>query len=369
LNIIFCPKAKYFVIPVLMIYEHYKIKGEKALVICDNTMSESFESYGFNEFITTNLFDLKSIKDSYNLVFFHHNTKVNKDFFINSILSLRQDLTSLNISYMPDGLGNAMYGDGYIDSVKSITSITLFLKHVFSFGFIHHTVCSTYPEKNIVCLNYSYIEKYLDNTQINFNTSQAIDTIKEFNSVVFIPYRPWCTEKFHGGVYDFGSNESLSKIYSSLIEEVKEKYELQNYIVIFRGDSRFRENSNEVFNGISFDNKIMLDEMISDHVTLEPFIYKSLKTTKCDFYYITLDSTTFQCAPFFYEQAGKNKKMICLVGCHSIFLTSIKGGMEFCNKKLKGKVKDFYSRYESMKNTGFVTSINYVEESCFYVEI
>lgn len=368
MNIIFCPNAKYFALPVIMIYEHYSALQEESLIVANAELLSSIKSYGnfYSQDISS--FDFNIIDSSSNLIFFCHNTNTNKEFFRKTITEAQKNSHQFKVSYMPDGLGNSMLGGDYIGDAKEYSTASIELRDVFSFGFIHYSTASQHPKEKIVCLSYKLFEKYLDQRYFENLFEPILNSMNSYAAIIFIPYRPWCTKKFHGGVYDFGSTKELSEIYTELITEISIRYRLNNYLVLYRGDSRFAQESLETYNQIQAPNKIRLDPLIPKDITLEPFIYKSIKKIKSNFHFITLDSTTFQCIPFMNFSA-ENKLISCDFGCPQKILFNKNGGQDFHNRKLKGKIKDFSDRYSSFKQAGLISNIENIEEGYFYAEL
>lgn len=371
MNYIIFPGAKYFVLPCLMIKSFYESMGESCYIVLVDKQRDYFNIYGVDKsFLLTEC--QIHFSEGNNYIFFHHGTESiikRAELFINKIPI---DI-SYTVSFMPDALGNAMHGKSYLEVINNIKKRNekhKVIKDIFSFGFIHSTTLNKFEDEEIINLSYDYMMKIFDDLKENDLVGKDLKSAIKSKNIIFIPYRPWCTKKFHGGVYDFGSPEELAEIYNKLIESILKENNYEECQIIYRGDSRFKKESQVVFDKIDHLNKVSIDKLMSDKITLEPFIYYLMKIIDADsnLWFLTLDSTTFQAVPFLNKEKN-NGNIYSLFGCPSEYLREIDGGFDFNAKKLRGKINDFYNRYKLFLENDLVTEVEKIEDGFLKVRI
>ncbi|AGP83270.1 hypothetical protein I533_16595 [Alteromonas mediterranea MED64] len=364
-NIIFFPGQRYFVLPIILIYKYYQEQDLPVIVVCEKAKQSMFSEYGFTDLVECAKNYLSS--GNRNLVFFQHNTPGS----FNAVKKVLEDIVEfdgIELSLMPDGLGNSMYGESLIDEASKRFEHHFSLNEVFSFGFVHSTVANRFESEKITCLPIKPLFELFENVMQKHSFAKLKTELDSFQNIMLIPYRPWCTKDFHGGVYDIGNAENLAKIYDDLIERLKKHYNLDNVIILFRGDGRYEADSASVYDNLTLKNKINLVDYLPEEITLEPVIYSILNKCNADFQMITLDSTTFQSVPLMCSHIA-NVNAIGSIGCTKDLLEFSERGSHFFTSKLNGKINDFFYRFQSINSITKNINISSRSEGHFYVEV
>lgn len=148
-NIIFFPGPRYFVLPIILISNFYEEKGENVTVVCSSNEKRMFQEYSYEN--TADNMDESVFSGECNLVFFQHNTNGALNFFLRTLGSVSNQQL-VKISLMPDGLGNSMYGECFLEIANRKFDRLFELRDVFSFGFVHSTIAKKFESEKIVCL-------------------------------------------------------------------------------------------------------------------------------------------------------------------------------------------------------------------------
>jgi hypothetical protein len=362
MNYIFVPDIKYFVLPCIMLKNWFEKQEKDAVLIVKKGLEGTFNQLDIN-FISLSSFNEIKVLENDHFIFLHHGIEQVYNFF-ESIIS-QSKYTEINVSFLPDGLGNAMWGTSFIDRYNNTSNkIKVNLIHAFNFGFEHGSAIKKFGQ--VTTVDYSYLTDFLDSNSYLIELCSKV--IKEMNLSehnVILPYRPWCTKSFHDGIYDIGDNKYLAEIYLKQLDLIgTDKVESKVY---FRGDSRFNSECKEVLSTIN--SSVSCTEIGASYpswLTLEPLIYFLLKQNK-SYNFITLDSTTFQAIPFLNK--SNQSEVTAVIGCPYSLLDINPITIEFTKKKLNNKIKDFKQRYELFDKIGFPLTINTIDSGCFTVKL
>lgn len=385
MNYIFVPNAKHFIFPCAMIQKHYQEeRAETAFLVVPKSMNPVMSVLGLAH-INFDQVDWSEFEDAPNLVFFHHDTDVVYRQFLESVKKVRSahSVSDLYVSFFPDGLGNAMRGENYVEQTKKISgaiSNAIRLRDVFSFGFVHDSTRVKFGQSKIAVLSYRYLISVIEgSTYLQQVCSTIIKQCDLNNDVVFVPYRPWATEKFHNGVYSFGNDQQHGRLLAEIVTEIAEDCELSKAQLVYRGDERFKGQSDAVFfelkNSLAqFPNVTVksIDDDYPDELTLEPILFYFMKKLSSDnkMCFAVLDSTTFQAVPFLSgAMHAKGPRLIGYIGARRRSVEKMDGGAQFVNSKLVGKVRDFRGRYEEFATRGGIGRVTPVDDTAFWVEV
>jgi hypothetical protein len=348
-----------------MVKKWFEEKGEKADLVVPTGMQSSFEKLSV-EFITSTEFNKREHEEKDNYIFFHHGNEGTYNFFIDIVTGVvkKSENKNLNVSFLPDGLGNTMWGESFIDRYNAKNSeSSVKLLYAFGFGFEHETTLKKFG--SVTNVEYSYLTDFLDTNKYLVELCEnVINEMDLGDSNVILPYRPWCTSSFHGGVYDIGDNKYLANIYLELLKIISISNEQPK--VFFRGDTRYPVDCGEIFKAIN--DSIPCSEIGSDYptwLTLEPLMYFLLNKNKV-YNFLVLDSTTFQAVPFLMNNS--QSEVAAVIGCPTTLLSLSPVGGEFINRKLKYKINDFKNRFELFNST-VPLEINTIDSCCFSVKI
>lgn len=364
-NVIFFPGQRYFVLPIILISNYYEEKGENVKVVCSSNEKKMFQEYGYENTIVN--MNESICSGERNLVFFQHNTSGALNFFLRTLESV-SNKQLVKVSLMPDGLGNSMYGECFLEIATRKFDCLFELRDVFSFGFVHSTVAKNFESKKIVCLSLKTLHANFKKVMQSQGFTKLKSELANVESIILLPYRPWCTKSFHGGVYDFGDASDLARIYSETLRSLVKKYELDNSLVLFRGDERYPNESMQVFEQLEFDNKINLSLYLSEKITLEPLLHFLTNDINSVLSVVSLDSTTFQSIPLIKDDTI-DKKIIGFLGCPRDLLEYSVESRAFFETKLKGKINDFFHRFKDIGKDVNNMNVEMKKEGQVYVEI
>ena len=373
LNIIFPPSGKHFLLPALMIKNYYKALGNRCYICASGDVYRGLKELKEDCLLDANLFDPKQFvgQGSINAVFWYHNTDYAISIFKSVSSKLASFCSDFFISFFPDGFGNAMWG-GALRKECEASGLSAAVRSIFAFGFVHETTKKVFfdLEDRIqvlsfsllldVCKNYMGLSSYIASIGSVFNVSRP---------AVLVPYRPWCSSDFHGGIYDFGAELDLSRVYSQLYRI----FGATESVFYYRGFDD--AHSSRVFNHIdNIDAKVSLDGLFPSWLTLDPILVWLISTMQGSLQLITLDSTTFQIVPFLRAALAERDlptapTVEALIGCPESLFDEIFGASDFLHRKLRGKIADFRVRYEGFRRVGLVSELQSIDSSCFRVLI
>jgi hypothetical protein len=360
------PNSKLFVPPVLMIREYFLRENVVPIIACDNVLASVFREFGID---TRSQDFLKTVsRPDVELVHLQVNHPGARDSFYRIVSDLKRNCETVRVRLWPDGLGNASWGER-LDLQYSAEYGNEGIEFVgfFSFGFVHSTTQQLADDFRITTLDYDLLQKAISRSDsIKKIIAPAAEALTQRSSII-IPFRPWCTQRFHGGVYDFGDASDLSKIYSDLIH-IANTDGFAGCRIYFRPDERFQAESKTVMDSLRNDFNVMdLSNVYPQWLTLEPLL--SVICSRNDskpFAMISLDSTSFQSVPFL---ANGRVSAAGYVGARSSSLESVPGGIEFVKRRLTGKVRDFERRYRHFQSLQRVRSVEQVETNLLKVVV
>ena len=367
-NYIVCPSSKLFVLPALAIKSFLEDeRNEKAFIIASGEAAQIMERLGLGVNDDSCLYSTKS--PHVNLVVVQHNsvgTWKRFERLVTGFLDANNE-ERLTVSFWPDGLGNASWGERLDRKYLSEHGVKIKFREFYSFGFIHTSTARLTNKDAIQLIDYKNLTPiFEENPCIRAILDRASATLQGAAPICVLPFRPWCTAEFHGGVYNFGSLEGLARIYSELVGEI-ENCNGGEVSIVFRPDDRFPAESRCVQDLLQTDRELIdLSGFYPQWLTLEPLLYELYRTGRAArTSMVCLDSTSFQAAPFISD--GRHP-MQAVIGAKYQTVAAQNGGVDFMTSKLLGKVRDFYRRYHGFMEEGRVKRILRVEESLFIVE-
>lgn len=357
---IFIPWGKTFIPPVLMVCSYYQEKGIEPVFIAHES---HFAALSFLQlpFISFDKFDgLHSIEQGARLLFIDDLNDFSFGNFSRAIFRNLWEYTDepYTIDLMPDALSNVTTAVGCLDKFREIYKDRFNFKvgNFFTFGFVHHTVTEKFSTDNIVNLSYlSLINLFENSIFLNAITKNIIANFSNYSNIIFIPYRPWCTETFWSGSYSFGNAHDLIELYDQLIKDAVRDKDIDKCILVFRGDERFLVESKCIYDAISFKNKLMLDNFNYPYFfSLEPLIYFLLKTYQGSIHAIALDSSTFDLVPYFLDVIDTEVSFELIYGCNLSYFKDDEKHQLFINSMLRNRVREFLWKFkpisDSLKN-------------------
>jgi len=373
MNYIFLPWAKTFVYPSLMLINHLNTLGEEVKIIATEANFDLLDLLNVSYIKYDEINYLKEIQPFDNLIFFQNNTKEQKNDFITSIYrACRQFFYDpYYISFIPDGLANIYSGPSLMDYIDD-SLFNLKLKNIYSFGFQHHTAVDLFPYDNHVLIDYKNLILSLDNRETDIIINNFTNHINT-NNIIFIPFRPWCTDSFWSGAYNFGDTNTVGKLYNELIEQIKSKNS-EDFQIFFRPDPRYLIESLKAFELIDHQNKVLIDDKdYPFYLPLEPLLHgfftnNLIEGKKFSYYFISLDSSTFNTFAAligFYD--SKVSKLASFYGAPQKILANEKNGLNFSLNFLEKRLDEIsYLLTAQIKIDG---AISYFDKSLLYVEL
>jgi len=370
---IFAPGAKQFILPCVVLYRWYRRTKSDITIVTNTTNADYYRKLGCIA-VTDQIFQELLPDECDEYVFFKHNAVGQFNKFCKVVAHFHASILSkkVKVSFFPDGFGNAMWGKNYISDYcdeEQISKNMIEVINVFSFGFIHTSTLRQYDASVITVVDYSYLTELIENCQFLKDICiQTLINVDQFTSIVLVPFRPWCTDGFHGGVYDFGDQTVLANIYCNLIEN---HVTTDKKMVFFRGDERFPNESSFVFDELnkSYDCLEIDTVKYPKWLTLEPLLYFMI-TKFQHISIVNLDSTTFQIVPFLINRLDSHCKVSGLIGCENSILSQNSVPDTFKDSKLKVKIKDFKNRYSTFDFQDNTTlSLNEIDDTFFILTV
>ena len=328
---IFAPPNKTSIWPTILISEFLNTNGYLCRIVSHKNNLHAYNQLGL-DVITINDFYSRDESLISELIFMQHNSTWVFDFFEEVVGSITET-EEIKISFYPDGLGNATWGESFLEKSEKVG---LQFGRFYSFGFVDRTTSLLFSSEQIEVINYSHLCRFFENNTFLNSLFDSIQPSLIQDESFFIAYRPWCTQSFHGGGYSFGNGaSSLLKIYTKIIKLVKEEEQISDEIgIYFRGDNQYVDDCAFLAESFKHNNILFnLDDVYVDYLTLDPLIYFLIREGyKLKF--ISLDSTTFITVPFFVEHL-QTQSVEAYFGCDVSCLEALDGGKEFYNKKLQ----------------------------------
>jgi hypothetical protein len=353
-TIIVVPNQKAFVPAGLMLREYFLSQGIKPILISGEIAAGVFKEFEVQTH--PHAFLRTILQPKVHLVHIQLSSPGTRNSFFTCVNDLSGNCEQITISLWPDGLGNASWGERLdMQYNAEYSNAKIEFDGFFSFGFVHSTTKKLAGDFPIKTLGYELLQKAISNSELIQRIIAPASTLLTQASSIIIPFRPWCTHQFHGGVYDFGNATDLSVIYSDLIH-IASRDGFAGSPIYFRPDERFQAESEAVMNSLATEFDIVdLSDLYPQWLTLEPLlsVVCTGKESK-PFAMINLDSTSFQSVPFL---ADKHDLATGYIGACSSSLESVTGGIEFAQDKLTGKIKDFEQRYNHFQVLQRVKSV------------
>jgi hypothetical protein len=359
---IFIPWGKTFIPPILIVSSYYQEKGIEPVFIA---REPHFAALSFLQipFISFDEFDgLHSMEKGSRLLFIDDLNDFSFGNFSRAIFRNLWEYTNepYTIDLMPDALSNVTTDVGVLDKFRETYKgrFNLKLGNFFTYGFVHHTVSDKYSTDNIINLSYSRLVNIFENSIfLTAISKNIISKLSNYSNIIFIPYRPWCTETFWLGKYSFGDVHDLIGLYDQLIEDIVRDKNIDKCLLLFRGDERFIAESKSVYDGISFKNKLILDDFDYPYsLSLEPLIYFLLKTYQGSIHGIALDSSTFDLIPYFLDLIEAEVSFDLTYGCDLTYFRDDDKHQSFINSLLRNRTHEFLWKLKSISNN--VKNIN-----------
>lgn len=350
---IFVPPVKTDTVTCMSLYS-WLCKSEKNVELIVKKEYSTFFSNLNIPFTSEAEFRKRTNFESELIVYFLHANSFYQYFKDNiSFMVANNQIDKILVNFIPEGFGNAMWGESFIDRinvdlVEAEYKDKIKLYQTISYGFKQSYIDNKFPSAEKVVLNYEEVVNAIrENQTLQSIIEKAIRSLKLHKNLLFIPYRPWCTEKFHGGMYNFGTQEHLSEIVLRLVEILDVP---EDSLVLFRPDFRYPTESSHLLTKLSkaFETIELSSEIYPDWISLEPLFQGLLDSEIVSVLNIVnLDSTT--AIPIMFQSDFSSiDKLNILYGCPLRLLKYVDGGEDFYNRKLKGKIRMFSNHFKPL---------------------
>jgi hypothetical protein len=341
-HFIFAPPVKTDTITCMSIMHWLQLEAKKTTLVIKKGYSEFYESVNI-PYISESDFRKKPIEGEIS-IYFLHATSFYQYFKTNlSILLNNKNITKINLNFFPEGFGNAMWGEKFTDRIEKDFEIVdkIHLDKIISYGFKQNYIDKKFPTAKKLIINYEHIISAMESNKILMEiVSKALNSLDLKKELIIIPFRPWCTKSFHGGMYNFGSRDEFNELVVQLLSRIEINPKSK---ILFRSDSRYKKESSYLFDFLSetFDTQEITDDIFPSWVSLEPLFHGIINNKKVESVkVINFDSTTS--IPLVFQSALSSiNSLLISFGCPKSILSGIKGGEDFYDRKLRSKIKMF----------------------------
>lgn len=377
-NYIFIPKqeditqdaTRAFLFPAEVTRRHISKKNENCEIIVAKNSKPLLDYFGINNLSYESFFP--HVQPGANLIFFHSGESEPIAQILFEV-SKRVPLDNISISLLPDGFGNAHCGGYLLDELNKrnheLNNLTLF--KVYSFGFIHKYSLRDIPLEKREVINYSHLRDFLEKNPALQKFYSAIDSSLNYDSdIIFIPYRPWCTEEFHKGKYLIGDQNFLAEIYNQIIELIINNENLERPTILIRGDYRYKKYYEKLLLSLDkFQSFINIDNFYPEDYSLEPFLFHlSRRASSRKIFHLTLDSNSFQPIPYLIERLERCHQK-AYIGCLKEFFNTSRVPTQELERVLKIKIQDFHIRHKNLIIENKLSSTSKLSEHLLKSEI
>jgi hypothetical protein len=353
-HVILAPPVKTDTVTCLAIANWLESRNELVTIIAKSTHSKFFDELSISYY--TDIQIAKGLELSGELTLYCLHATNYYTYFKGILMHLvsNSKIKSISLCFMPEGFGNAMWGERFTDrlALEPFDLSKVRLTQTISYGFKQYYIEKKFPDAKKIVLNYSTVVRAINSSgALTKLTSKALDQLKPKFDILFIPFRPWCTDSFHKGMYSFGDSDTLSRITINMLLDSGISGQDRIY---FRPDIRFSPESdyllqklNERFSSIQIDS-----EIYPEWLSLEPLFNSLLNHSEV--FSITIlnyDSTTAIPAIFLAAES-KIRRFRAIFGCKRKLLEDTEGGIEFYNRKLKPKITMFREHLAPLRFPG-----------------